>query len=892
MKRTTKNTKKRGRVYLGFLLVSCFICGLVLPSLANSGYYIGENVTGLCRSPQPPDALGANSMSCITQTQLVSSKQISQVDAGKILYDAGRFSEAVQVLQQAVQGYQQLGDVLKQAATLGNLSLAYQQMGNWEQAKKALTLSFRLQGIQQTIEENNIKKLPVFSQNLLAQTLVIQGRLLFSTGQTQTALQTWQLAEKVFTQAGNTNGSLKAIINQAQSLQILGFYQNAVKLLKQVNVALSSQSDSVEKLASLRSLGDVLELVGDVDESHAVLLQSLKIAKSLGNNTEVGLCLLSLGNTLAARQSQQAINYYQQAVNISPSPQIKAQALLNHLDILVDANNYKDATALIPVIETQLEKLPPSRAAIYARINFAQSLTKIPSNNVQRASGLIATAIQIARNINDQHAYAHSLSQLALLYEKTKQYSFSQQLAQKALVIAQVENATEITYQLQWQLGRLLRAQKDINGAIKFYDAAIDTLATLRSDLVSVNQDVQFSFKESVEPVYRESVALLLSQGRQDAKILDKARQRIEALQLAELDNFFREACLIGTKVILDQVVDRDNPNTAILYPIILDSALQVIVKIPNQQLKLYTTEIAQAEVEATVNQLRLDLIDPTAIGSLKIHSQKLYRWLFQQIEPDLAKSGVNILVFIPDTVLRIIPLSALFDGESFLLEKYAVAMTTGLQLLNPQPLQTQKLNALTAGLTQAPLPYKFDILPGVKSELQQISQAGIKTTTLLDLAFTSQALEHQVNNVPFNVVHLATHGKFSSRAEDTYILAADGPINVRQLDSLLRSRDTTQKKALELLVLSACQTAKGDKRAALGLAGVAIKAGARSTIASLWQIDDESTAMFVGNFYRELKAKVSKAQALRLAQLKLLNHPNYRAPIYWAAYVLVGNWL
>ena len=97
----------------------------------------------------------------------------------------------------------------------------------------------------------------------------------------------------------------------------------------------------------------------------------------------------------------------------------------------------------------------------------------------------------------------------------------------------------------------------------------------------------------------------------------------------------------------------------------------------------------------------------------------------------------------------------------------------------------------------------------------------------------------------------------------------------------------------MQLLVLSACQTAAGDKRAALGLAGAAIRAGAGSTVASLWQIDDESTAMFIGVFYRELKnANISKAEALRRAQLQLLKHPNYNAPSFWSTYVLVGNWL
>jgi CHAT domain-containing protein len=218
--------------------------------------------------------------------------------------------------------------------------------------------------------------------------------------------------------------------------------------------------------------------------------------------------------------------------------------------------------------------------------------------------------------------------------------------------------------------------------------------------------------------------------------------------------------------------------------------------------------------------------------------------------------------------------------------------MNSGLQLLDPKPLEGKNLNALAAGLSQPSFPYKFARLPGVKSELDQITKAGIKTTILLDKKFTSVELNRQINSTVYKIVHLATHGKFSSRAEDTYILAADGRINVREFNHILLSSNRKQE-AIQLLTLSACQTAEGDKRAALGLAGAAIKAGARSTIASLWQIEDEVTAMFIGEFYRALTTvQPSKVEALRKAQLKLLHHPNYQAPFYWSPYVLIGNWL
>jgi CHAT domain-containing protein len=141
--------------------------------------------------------------------------------------------------------------------------------------------------------------------------------------------------------------------------------------------------------------------------------------------------------------------------------------------------------------------------------------------------------------------------------------------------------------------------------------------------------------------------------------------------------------------------------------------------------------------------------------------------------------------------------------------------------------------------------------------------------------------------------VHIATHGQFSSRAEDTFILAWDDRINVADLDETLQANALNQAGAIELLVLSACETAVGDQRAALGIAGVAVRAGARSTLATLWSINDQATTEFSHFFYQQLaQPTATRANALRQAQLSLLNDPQYRHPLYWAPYILVGNWL
>ncbi len=827
---------------------------------------------------------------CIIVTPALASSSISQNSPSKvvesqILYESGRFAEAVQILKQAVQDYEQQGDSLKQSVALSNLALAYQQIGDWKQAHISITKSLALQG---TSNKNF---------TVLAQTLDIQGRLQLLTGQAEASLVTWKQTEDIYTKLGDKKGIALALLSQAQALRSQGFNKQAIEKLELVNKTLESQGDSLAKAAVLLSLGDTLENVGELEKSRLALEQSLAIYRRLKLPENIALSLLSLGNNARIQQKNtQAIAFYQQTFDTSISPLTKVKARLNHLNLLIAEKQFAAAQSLIPEIQSLLAQLPPSRPSIYAHINLAHNLGSLNTPTSQIAQ-LLGTAVQQSRSLKDIRAEAYALGNLGGLYEKTQQITDAISLTQQALILAQTSNAPEISYLWQWQMGRLLKAQSNFTGAIAAYDATIETLESLRTDLVAVNQDIQFNFRDNVEPVYRESVALLLQNSgeKPDIQTLEKARTRIEALQLAEIDNFFREACLQGQRVLLDQVVDKENPNTAILYPIILPEQLQVIVKIPQQPLRHYTVNKSQVEVERTLVQLREYILEPDRTEEIQTLSQEIYNWLIKPIESDLATSKVNTLVFVLDGALKNIPLAALYDGEKYLVEKYAVALSLGLQLLAPNPLAQKPVNVLAAGLVQPPPDFPtFPPLPGIKLEFDLIAQTGASTKKLLNKDFTSITLEKNVNTVPFNVLHLATHGQFSSRPEDTFILANDGSINVLQFDNLLRSQSETSPQTIELLVLSACQTATGDNRATLGLAGAAIKAGARSTVASLWHIDDQSTAILIGEFYNELvNSKVTKAEALRRAQVKLLTqYPNYSRPGYWAAYVLVGNWL
>ncbi len=557
--------------------------------------------------------------------------------------------------------------------------------------------------------------------------------------------------------------------------------------------------------------------------------------------------------------------------------------------MLVEEDKNKDATVLAQKIESDLTKLPPNQTTIYSKINLAQSLIKL--GNTDSVAKLLAKGIQEAQSIGDKRSESYATGSLGGLYEENKQWEEAKKLTEKALTLAQSSNATDIAYRWQWQLGRILRSQNNRKSAIASYTEAVKTLKSLRSDLVAVSSDVQFSFRETVEPVYRQLVSLVLEANPQGTKQEDlaKARETIESLQLAELDNFFRDACIDAKEAEIDQI----DQKAAVFYPIILSDRIEVILALPGQPLRNYSTPLPQEQVNETLKSLRDAIVIPRLQLSIKnvlTPAKQIYDWLIRPVEGELAASGVTTLVFVPDGAIRNVPLAAMYDGKQYLVEKYNIAIAPGLQLIDPQPLVRQQLNILAFGLSEAR--QDFPPLPNVKLELENI-QKELPGQILLDEAFTNANFQKAVESSPSPVVHLATHGEFSSDAENTFVLAWDKPIKAREFAQLLRNEEGNKSNPIELLVLSACQTAAGDNRAALGLAGVAVRAGARSTLASLWFVSDEATSLLMSKFYQELTTtQNTKAESLRQAQLSILQQKKFAHPYYWGAFILVGNWL
>ena len=910
--------KRRSKPQSFLLLVLLFILATIIPP-----------VVAEVSNPLP-----------IVQTQHNPQQLVIQAQE---LYQNQQFETAVPLWEQAAKAFANTGDNMNQAMALSNLSLTYQQLGQWQAASTAIQASLNLLNTNPESDRH---------LQILAQTLDIQGKLQRETGKTAEALDNWQQAANIYQKFDNSPQLVQNQLNQAQALQDLGLYPRACKTLLSVLESdlaihtcpelnqltteklteklqkIATQSSSA-KVSALRSLGDVLRFIGQVKQSEQILATSLTLAEQLASPQELAKTYLSVGNTYQAlaegekvrrlreKYQEQALAAYAQTVNLSPSLTTQQQAQLNQLSFLLKLEKWSEAKQLWRSLQASIANLPPRRTNIYARINLDRSLIKLLEqeklgllNDIQlpevnEIELICLETSKQAQILGDSRLQADALGNLGKLYEVTQQYSLAEKYTRQALNLVSNFDSADISYQYYWQLGRIHKDQEKLPEAIAAYTKAFDALQSLRTDLATINPEVQFSFRDEVEPVYRELVELELREakslekaGKQaESKLrLTQARTAIESLQLAELNNFFREACIDANP----QQIDEIDPLAAVIYGIILSERLEILLSLPHQPPRLYSTSATRSEVEDVVEQIQRSLLAPNSIAEGYLPQyQRVYNWLIRPLENELIQNQVKTIAFVLDGDLRNIPMSILHDGQQYLVEKYALALTPGLQLLAPKPLASVELKVLTVGLSQVREnfePHKnFEALPKVPEELAQIQKIGLSNRSLLNEQFTREALKQNIISSDAPIIHLATHAKFSSNVEDTFILSWDGQINIKQLDDLLRDDTFNRQNAIELLVFSACQTASGDKRATLGLAGVAVQAGARSTLATLWSVVDESTAQIMGEFYRQLKPtatiQTNKAEALRQAQLSLLKGKKFNHPHFWAPFILVGNW-
>jgi CHAT domain-containing protein len=327
-----------------------------------------------------------------------------------------------------------------------------------------------------------------------------------------------------------------------------------------------------------------------------------------------------------------------------------------------------------------------------------------------------------------------------------------------------------------------------------------------------------------------------------------------------------------------------------VIYVIPLPKRTELLVSLPSGRIERFKADVPEDKLIETVRLFRLNLEDRSTESYIE-QAQQLYAWLIKPLEPLMSKAQLDTMVFVPDGALRTIPMAALQDGGKFLIEKYAVAVTPGLELMEAKAAEREEPHVMIRGLSEAR--EDFPPLPNVPEEVHRIESLYAGSDVQMNAGFTHDAMGEKLKQEPFTIVHVASHGHIDSDVHKSFVLAFDDHVTFTDLEIFIRPAQL-RDHPLELLTLSACQTAAGDDRAALGLAGIAVKAGARSAFATLWSVNDAAATQIVGDFYSELTAhpERSKAQALQAAQKKLLSEERYSHPCYWAPYLIIGNWL
>ncbi|MEM6501703.1 MAG: CHAT domain-containing protein [Cyanobacteria bacterium P01_C01_bin.89] len=395
----------------------------------------------------------------------------------------------------------------------------------------------------------------------------------------------------------------------------------------------------------------------------------------------------------------------------------------------------------------------------------------------------------------------------------------------------------------------------------------------------------------------------------------------LEHLRAAEYGNHWGvsyqvpvvESSFDAIQEVLRAITQNPGKMSAVLYTFAHNDNLELTLILPTGKPLRHTIKnLSLGDLRRTTAQFRRQLTN-RSLGSLPRYlpaAQKLYGWIIEPFREVLDEKGVEVLQFSLGPGLRSLPIAALHDGEQFLIENFAVATIPSFALLNNDYQSLQNTTVLVAGTSQ------FDQLPALPAVPVEVNTIGTtwNTVNLIDEDFTLEGIRTARQQSPFAIAHLATHAFFEpGDRQDSFVqLWGSERVGVDSISAL-----NFHTPPLELLVLSACRTAVGDDQAELGFAGLSVQSGAKSVVASLWQVSDSGTLALMAEFYDFLGELPTKAEALRQAQLAMLRgdvairqgqlqgtsrgafavpqelakgNLDFTHPYFWASFTLVGS--
>ncbi|EKU98072.1 hypothetical protein Lepto7375DRAFT_7332 [Leptolyngbya sp. PCC 7375] len=815
-------------------------------------------------------------------------------------YQTEQWKLALEKLQKALELYQQTNNLIKVANVLEYIGVFYQRLGNYPEAlqyhEESLELSRRLGNrLNEAITLGNIgvvyEKLGNYSEALryYEESLSLKRELGHRTGEATTLANIGNIAY----QHGN-------------NFEALQYYRESLTISREMNNR-AGEVNALSNLGTILSnIGIAAHQSGKISEALQYYEESLAIAREVGDRIGEAVTLGNIGNiSRRLGDHSEALQNYEESLALN-------RELGNRSG---EANNLSNIGYLFE------KQVKPELAIIF----FKQAINIYES--IRENNQALEPELQSSFTATVEDDYRH-LADLLLQQDRI----LEAQQVMDLLRVQELDNYVRgIRSDSSIQSGIAIRP--DEQAIIERYKASQDKLIALgqeRASLAKISPDQRTPQQRDrlIELRQLEQTALLSFQAffeqPEIVTLVNRLRTTVGAInvELTEL-NALRDNLLA--------LKETHNQNVVMLYPLVLDDRLELVLVTPNTAPIRKTVPITRTELNRIIGKLRYALEYPSSNAITP--AQQLYNWLIRPIEDDLEQAQADTIIYSPDLRLRYIPLAALHDGNNWLIQNYRVNNITAASLADFDNLPSREnVNVLAAAFTEGNHVVQLGDttishagLPFAAPEIEALSNLIPGTVKRLNEEFTPDIIFEMDD---YRIIHLATHAAFNPGSlENSYILFGNGDLVT------LADVKGWSFPNVELVVLSACETAVGDVLLAeeslaqgelsesitgdeiLGFGYLMQRAGAEAAMGSLWQVDDGGTQILMSAFYDALsRGGVSKAEALQHAQRRLIsmaddssraalltlsidgnlpiNATDLSHPYYWAPFILIGNGL
>ena len=876
----------------------------------------------------------------------------------------GQYSKALDFHQQALVICREIGNRAGEGVALSSIGSVYNALSQYTKA-----LDYHQQSLAISKEIGDRSGESVSLNNI--------GRVYEQLGQYAKALDYHQQSLAISKEIGDRSGESTSLNNiglvydaLSQYAKALDYHQQSLAISKEIG-ARSDESNS------LNNIGLVYMKLGLYTKALDYLQQSLAISKEIGNRFGESAALTNTGSVYRRlEKNSEALSYYQQALVIDQEIGSRwgegfsrdyIGAVYRQMGEYAKALDYHQHSLVIR------QELGNQRGEGIALDNLGQVYRGL--GQYAQALDFFQRAFAVRQTIGDRQGEGETLSNLASVFKAQEQLELAIAFYKQSVntfeavrgEIRQLPREFQESYtqslvgtyrnlaDLLIQQGRLSEAQAVLE-LLKLRelreftrDAGINSsgISLAKVEEAALNQILsQFTtvghFTQELTKCQQTQCPNLRQLEQQRDALYAAVNQEMRQQRAILAKHFSSEAGTLSPDKLNAEArrIVNAQPGTVLIYPLVLKDKIQFLVAFQAGNgavtFRPFETQVSAEHLFKTIQTFRQQLGETNAAGrpkadlaAVKATSQQLYTWLIKPLETELNTPAIKHLVFAPDSTTRYIPLAALYDGKQYLIQRFTISTITAASQTNttarmPKPDGQQSL-LLAMGASTFP---NLNSLDNVPAELDAITKTGSSGdqegiypgSKFLNSTFDYEALKSSLGKGTYRILHLATHGAFKpGRPEDSYLVPGRGQNLTTELIDQLGNHGLGD---IHLVVLSACETAVGDRASdGIEIPGISyffLKNEVKSVMASLWNVNDASTALIMQQFYKHVATGKTKAEALQAVQQDLIRvkltaqdaparadvivtakpgrrtaqgvKSDFSHPYYWAPFILIGN--